>query len=282
MIQSICNYKVTYIQIERIMKKTVQQQVEEYNSKQYDKLFSNALMRIKATHIISIIILTINAIFFTDNIVSQVIQMFLAFIIALHDFDDGYLKKLLSKTITKINKKNKSLKIHNNRLKEIATIDFLTNIPNRRYFFDIGQKKYFLAKRHKTELSLFFLDIDFFKKINDTFGHSIGDEILKLMSTTLTNNIRQSDIHARIGGEEFAILLINTNLENAILFSETMRKKIEDLIYSKHDIEVNITVSIGVTTLNSKDASIYDMFKRADEALYDAKNSGRNKVCSKL
>ena len=265
------------------MRKTnVQKQVEEYKAKQYDKLFSNALIRIKATHILAIVILIINSMLLTENTISKVVQVILVFIIILHDFDDGYLKKLLSKTISKINKKNKMLQFHNKRLKEISTIDFLTNIPNRRYFFDFGQKKYYLAKRHKSELSLFFLDIDFFKKINDTFGHSVGDEILKLISITMTDNIRKSDVLARIGGEEFAILLVNTNLQNAKIFSESMRKIIEDIIYKKDKIEINITVSIGVTTLCEKDTSIYDMFKRADEALYEAKNSGRNKVCSKL
>lgn len=265
-----------------MLNKPIEKQVYEYRTRQFDKFFSNALIRIKATHILAILTLIVNSMLFTDNLISQVIQVILAFIIILHDFDDGYLKKILSKTISTIHKKNKMLRFHNRRLKEISTVDFLTNIPNRRYFFDIGQKKYFLAERHNTELSLFFLDIDFFKKINDTFGHAAGDDILKLISITMTNNIRKSDIHARIGGEEFAILLVNTNFENAKLFSESMRKIIEDLIYKKEKIEINVTVSIGVTTLNKDDTSIYDMFKRADEALYEAKESGRNRVCAKL
>jgi len=260
------------------MKRAIEKQIEEYDSKQYTKVFSNALVRIKVTHILAIIILVMNAVVFTENTASRVIQFLLAFVVILHDYDDGYLKELLAKTIHKLNKNNKVLKDNNNKLKEISTIDFLTNIPNRRYFFDIGQKKYHLAKRYNDELALVFIDVDFFKKINDTFGHGIGDEVLKLISLTMTNTVRKSDIYARTGGEEFAILLLNTNLDGSKLFSENLRKRIEEMVFEKDEIVINITISIGLTTLNKEDKSIYDMFKRADEALYISKEKGRNQV----
>ena len=167
------------------MKRTIEEQIKEYDSNQYNKVFSNALVRIKLTHIAAIIILIINATVFTDNPISMSIQFLVAFIVILHDFDDGYIKKILSTSIHKLHKSNKELTDNNNKLEEISTIDFLTNIPNRRYFFDIGEKKYHLAKRYNNDLALLFLDIDFFKKVNDTFGHATGDEILKLISLVL-------------------------------------------------------------------------------------------------
>jgi len=118
--------------------------------------------------------------------------------------------------------------------------------------------------------------------VNDTYGHDIGDEILKITANTLTHSLRKSDIHARMGGEEFAILLINTDIKGAKLFSEKLRSTVENMTYVKEKIKINITASIGITVLKEEDESIYEIFKRADQALYMAKNGGRNRVTIKL
>ncbi len=261
------------------MRNSIEQQIIEFNEKKFYHIFSNTLIRIKATHITAIIVLLINSIFFTDNFVSQSIQFILVFIIILHDFDDIYLKRKLSENICKLNSANKILEQHNLELKQLATIDFLTNIPNRRYFFDMGEKEFYLAKRYKSIISLVFLDIDYFKKINDNYGHSIGDEALLFVSEIITNNIRKSDLYGRMGGEEFAIMLINTNLNEAKTYCDNLRKEIQKNKFIKDEIKIEITVSIGVTSINKSDINLNDLFKRSDEALYLAKKTGRNKVC---
>lgn len=260
------------------MKTTIEKQLIEFNNNEYHKIFSNFLVRIKITHIIAIFVLIINALFFTDNTISKMVQLILAFIVILHDFDDSYLKRSLSKNIHQLNHSNRNLEQININLKEIASVDFLTNIPNRRFFFDIGEKEYHLANRYKQDLSLLFLDIDFFKKINDNYGHNIGDEILKIVAKTITDSTRKSDIHARVGGEEFSILLVNTDINGAKIFAEKLRQSMENICFKNENDDIGITTSIGISKLTAKDKSIYDIFKRADEALYVAKENGRNQV----
>lgn len=264
------------------MKTSLENQINDYNNNKYHKVFSNFLVRIQVTHMLAVCILVTNSLLFTQNLTSQIIQLTLAFIVILHDFDDSYLKKALSKNINELNISNKNLETINSNLNEIATIDFLTNIPNRRYFYDMSDKKLHLAKRYKNIFSVLFLDIDYFKNVNDKYGHDIGDEILKLIAKTITDYVRKSDVHARIGGEEFAILLFNTDLNGAKQFSNKLRDKIQNLIYENENIKIGVTISIGVTVLKENDETITEIFKRADQALYYAKKSGRNNVSIKL
>ena len=130
------------------------------------------------------------------------------------------------------------------------------------------------AKRYNTPLSIIYFDIDHFKQINDTYGHKKGDFILKEVSKIILQNIRKTDIFGRWGGEEFIIILPFTDLENALILAEKLRKKIEE-----HDFDgINITISFGVTELKIDD-NADTLINRADEALYKAKNKGRNRVC---
>ena len=264
------------------MKTSLEKQIDDFNKNKYYKVFTNFLVRIQVTHMLAVCILIANSILFTQNSTAQIIQLILAFIIILHDFDDSYLKKALSKNINKLNLSNKNLEEINKNLNEIATIDFLTNIPNRRYFFDISEKEFHLAKRYNNNYSLLVIDIDYFKMVNDSFGHDVGDEILKLISSTITKSLRKSDIHARIGGEEFAILLLNTDIDGAKLFSDKLKDTVEATIYKNNDVEINVTISVGVTVSKQEDKNIQEIFKRADQALYLAKESGRNRVNIKL
>jgi diguanylate cyclase (GGDEF)-like protein len=184
------------------------------------------------------------------------------------------LNKILEK---KVNNRTKELSDANKKLLEISTIDYLTNLPNRRHFFEMGLKSFHIAKRENSDLSVICIDIDLFKNINDTYGHNIGDEILKLVSSNMNKYIRKSDVIARIGGEEFSILLNNANEENAYVLAEKIRTQIESSIYKNDKIEIKTTISLGISQLRAEDDDLDSIIIRADKALYEAKNTGRNK-----
>ena len=123
------------------------------------------------------------------------------------------------------------------------------------------------------------IDIDKFKNINDTYGHIIGDKIIILLANKLMNSVRKSDTIARFGGEEFAILLPNTNIMQANNFAQKLRKEVEKITYKDSTIVINFTISLGVSEFDSKeDSNIDGVLNKADKALYKSKNSGRNRV----
>jgi diguanylate cyclase (GGDEF)-like protein/PAS domain S-box-containing protein len=159
-------------------------------------------------------------------------------------------------------------------IEKIASTDKLTGIYNRRMLDEILQIEIDVAKRHQSELSLIIIDIDHFKDVNDNYGHLIGDEILKTMSSIVSENIRASDIFGRYGGEEFLIICTQTNKENAYILAEKLRIIIEKYNFNKIGTK---TISLGISTYE-KDDSIKSLFKKSDEALYCAKESGRNKT----
>tara|TARA_R110001583_G_scaffold67490_8_gene192961 strand:+ start:8160 stop:9503 length:1344 start_codon:yes stop_codon:yes gene_type:complete len=165
------------------------------------------------------------------------------------------------------------------QFKLLANTDYLTNLYNRRFFMEQGEREFSRAKRHQTPFAIISVDIDYFKKINDDFGHPAGDHVLKIVSQLLLKSIRKEDILARIGGEEFTIILPETTLENANTLAERTRECIQNeiIIYPK-EIKLNVTVSMGVTLLKPEDKSFDDVLIRVDEALYEAKENGRNKV----
>ena len=155
-----------------------------------------------------------------------------------------------------------------------ATIDNLTGIYNRDKFEECFSDSMSKAYINHSKLSLILLDIDHFKAINDTYGHQAGDIVLKEISELISNNVKTSDIFARWGGEEFAILLPNTNLEGAYIFSEKLRKLIVDYNFS---VVKKLTISFGVAELNEGENKM-TLFEKADKALYLAKRNGRNRV----
>ncbi|MDH5648993.1 MAG: GGDEF domain-containing protein [Gammaproteobacteria bacterium] len=156
--------------------------------------------------------------------------------------------------------------------------DPLTGIYNRSVMESALNRESGLALRHKTPLSLIILDIDNFKHINDTYGHQAGDELIIALSQTISKELRKTDMLARYGGDEFTILLSNTDRLGATTLANNLRKKIESTSYSVNDEELDITVSIGVSTSQDSDNTSNDLFLRADEALYQAKREGRNRV----
>ncbi|WP_290703546.1 sensor domain-containing diguanylate cyclase [Amphritea sp.] len=176
--------------------------------------------------------------------------------------------------------------INQQNLKRLSIIDMLTKVNNRRAFDQEIVKELSRASRHKTALSCLFIDLDFFKLVNDNFGHQIGDKVLQSVGILLKKNLRKTDFIARYGGEEFAILLPNCNSEKAIEIGNQLRQKILHMVI--HDSECKpfrISASIGVTcctpesfAFDDLDAQAHALLKAADEAVYQAKDRGRNRI----
>lgn len=158
--------------------------------------------------------------------------------------------------------------------------DSLTKLYNRRYFVTVFEKQFDIARRYGQDLSLLILDIDHFKRINDTFGHAAGDAALKGFAAQCTPMFRKADIFARFGGEEFVGLLPNTNIEGAKILAERLCQAVASNIVDVGGLGVEMTVSIGMATLRPEDDTVDEVMSRADQALYKAKERGRNQVCS--
>jgi len=217
-----------------------------------------------------------NALYFITFFTSIVFIIIITFTISSIYARELNIRKLNKTLEKKVHKRTKELRDANKRLTEISTIDYLTNIPNRRCFFESGSKYFYLAKREESDLSIICIDIDHFKKINDTYGHNIGDEILKLIASTINTYVRKSDILARMGGEEFTILVNNMNEEKAFVFAEKIRTHIEKLTYENNDIKIKVTISLGISQMKKDDNKLDSIILRADKALYTAKKLDRN------
>jgi len=164
-------------------------------------------------------------------------------------------------------------------LRLLASIDPMTRLYNRRYFTTMADKILKLARREQNPLSLAILDIDRFKRINDTYGHLAGDRVITALSEKLMNRYRESDLLCRFGGEEFVILMPNTELDVAALLAERTRKEVEKLVVPYNGETISMTVSIGVSQVDLEHEETLDpVLKRADDALYAAKKQGRNQV----
>ena len=167
----------------------------------------------------------------------------------------------------------------NKLLEELVKKDGLTNLYNHRYFHDRMVEEFNRCQRYGLSVCCVLMDIDFFKKVNDTYGHQAGDEILKKLAEIILANIRDVDIAARYGGEEFALILPHTTMDNAVNFSERLRRSVERADFWFNGISLQITVSLGVASLpENKPLSHTDIIRFADEALYAAKTAGRNRV----
>ncbi|MBA6224059.1 diguanylate cyclase [Colwellia sp. MB02u-18] len=163
--------------------------------------------------------------------------------------------------------------------KNLANTDPLTNLYNRRYLTEQAEQEYHRAKRYSLSLTVMTIDIDHFKSINDKFGHPAGDKVLIAVAQQLKTNLRKIDILARIGGEEFSILLPETSATAGMKLAERIRTEQSNLkIVGDWPGEIKLSVSIGVSSFLSDDESFDTMFSRADKALYQAKNYSRNKV----
>lgn len=167
----------------------------------------------------------------------------------------------------------------NKRLELLSITDGLTKLYNHRYFQDELARAFDEAQRYQRPLSLAILDIDFFKKINDSHGHAVGDEVLKTISKLFRDSARSTDLVARYGGEEFAVMMPETDLDDAMTFAEKIRSIIESTSISTQAGELKATISIGVSSVpRSKIRAAKEMIVAADKALYRAKRAGRNQV----
>ncbi len=164
------------------------------------------------------------------------------------------------------------------QLKLLATRDELTGVWNRRFFMEATQKELERSQRYNIPLTLLMFDIDFFKRINDTFGHQTGDQALKHFTDILTDTLREVDTLARIGGEEFAVTLPETDSKRGFLVAERIRQRIEQKPFETNGMSITYTVSIGVTSLNAETKTIDKLLLQADKALYRAKALGRNRT----
>ncbi|HXP97046.1 MAG TPA: diguanylate cyclase [Telmatospirillum sp.] len=164
-------------------------------------------------------------------------------------------------------------------LDRLAHSDPLTGAANRRHFFVVGASEWTRAKRHGRALSVLMIDVDHFKAVNDTHGHGVGDETLKSLTVALRSALRDCDLMARVGGEEFAVLLAEIDLAAAQVVAERLRLKAAELVVPNgNGGHLSVTISIGAASLCSDDLSLDDVVRRADRSLYVAKTGGRNQV----
>jgi len=167
------------------------------------------------------------------------------------------------------------LKQHRDRLRNMAIFDQLTGLYNRHYLTATVSQKISQAHRHSLQLSLLLIDIDHFKRINDDFGHATGDLVLQQVAHLMQKTFRDEDTVARLGGEEFVVILDQCGVDSALSKAETLRKEMESL----RPIERKTTLSIGVSVLNKETKEDFDsLLNRADQALYQAKEHGRNTI----
>jgi diguanylate cyclase (GGDEF)-like protein len=164
------------------------------------------------------------------------------------------------------------------QLERLATTDSLTGLFNRRHFLATTEREMNRFRRYGRPMSILLLDIDLFKTINDRFGHDVGDQMIVHVGNLCLENKRSPDIVARVGGEEFAILLPETELESASVVAERLRKLVENRPLIAGDITVPVTVSIGIAELDSTMNRVSNLMKLADRMLYDAKHAGRNRI----
>jgi diguanylate cyclase (GGDEF)-like protein len=186
-----------------------------------------------------------------------------------------------STTILKFSYQDKLDEMFQRQMSESALRDGLTRAFNKRYFIDRIESEFQYAVRHSAPLSLIFLDIDHFKKINDQHGHQAGDQVLAQLATLVMSMLGEEEIFARYGGEEFAVVARGVELEPAAALSERLRAAVEAHAFKFGETSLPVTISVGVARAPGPGmASSGDLVARADEAMYTAKRGGRNRVCT--
>jgi diguanylate cyclase (GGDEF)-like protein len=184
----------------------------------------------------------------------------------------------LNHTITLLEKEIAERKYAQALLQHLAITDHLTKLYNRRHFFELAEQAFRQAQRYNHSLSALMIDADHFKQVNDQYGHLIGDQVLQNLAGVLKRSLRDADILGRYGGEEFAILLPETDLDAAARSAERLRLSVADSPAVTEKGSIPITISLGVACLRGADEQIDQLINRADQALYLAKGAGRNQV----
>lgn len=194
---------------------------------------------------------------------------------ALNDGDIILIGNSILKFISGSNFEHK----YHKELYRLATIDGLTQILNKSFFQSKLVEEFSRAKRYKRELSFILLDLDHFHKLNNTYGHLAGDFVLRNVASLISKNLRKEDFFGRYGGEEFAILLPEIVLDNAMILAEKLRSIVEHTKFAFEKEKIAITTSVGVSTMTDAISTETQLVKKADEVLYKAKSNGRNRVC---
>lgn len=166
-----------------------------------------------------------------------------------------------------------------NRIRDMAQRDYLTKLYNRMFLFEAGETIFKNFVRGNIKIAVAMIDIDFFKKINDKYGHAAGDFVIKSVADIFSNELRKSDIVARYDGEEFCVILVIKDKSDSIKVMEKLRKSVENYKFIYEKEEISVTISIGVTSKMKN--SFEELLKEADELLYFSKENGRNRVTSK-
>lgn len=171
-------------------------------------------------------------------------------------------------------KREEALSEANSKLEQLATTDSLTGLPNRRVFEERAAIEFSIAARKDRPLSIMITDVDNFKKRNDEFGHAAGDEALRTLGQVLLENVRVGDLAARLGGEEFGFLLLESAAEGAMAFAERIQAHLRQIPTGP----AQLTVSIGIASLDQTTRTWERLLARADDAMYEAKRSGKNRT----
>ena len=166
----------------------------------------------------------------------------------------------------------------NNELEKLSRTDRLTELYNRGYWEECLEREFDRYKRTGHKITLMMFDIDHFKKVNDTYGHQAGDEVIRQTSRSLRRTIRKTDIAGRYGGEEFCVLLVDTDSENALILAERLRNRIEALTVTHDKQEIRFTISLGLAQLDESITSYKEWLERSDLSLYYSKEHGRNQT----
>jgi diguanylate cyclase (GGDEF)-like protein len=165
------------------------------------------------------------------------------------------------------------------KLQTMSVTDSLTGISNKRNFMERYRQEHGRSRKFKLPLSLLMIDIDHFKVINDTYGHLVGDEVLKAVAAALRDSVREIDFIGRFGGEEFCVFLPETGSEDACRAAERLRSSIASVEFKAYDEKLSLSVSVGVSSFPESSSDRDELIENADKALYRAKHEGRNRVC---
>lgn len=208
----------------------------------------------------------------SDLLGSNFIAAHLVFVII--GFVVGYINIINKRLIRELEERTHLEK----QLHQLAITDSLTNLYNRRHLYEMGQREIERYRRYGRFLAAIMLDLDHFKKVNDTYGHAVGDEVLQKVAEALIENTRDIDIVSRYGGEEFVVLMPETNQVEAYQAAERLRKYIEAVVIPYQDNYISVTVSLGVAVATQNIPDLAALIESADQALYQAKGAGRNCV----
>ncbi len=180
--------------------------------------------------------------------------------------------------VTDIASNRKALELANLELEKLSRTDRLTQLNNRGYWEECLTREFNRFSRYNSTSSVVMFDIDHFKKVNDTYGHQAGDEVIKLVSDVLRQNLRDTDIAGRYGGEEYGVILPNTDAKAAVVFCERIRKQIEALQVEHEGQTIKFTISLGISQANDNITDYKAWLEQADQALYASKEGGRNQT----